>query len=176
MLNDYINNKPTIKNETIILRPLDIGDVDDLREWTPNKCIYKYWGKNPGKNDLNPELLFIKKGKPTKSIHLGIELVRNKKIIGYIYIYLIEKNKKAKIAIRINPIYQNQGIGTKAINTMVNWCFINTELTTIWTDVDINNFSSIMMLKNCGFKMIKEVNNEKMVSTMCDYYIFEIKK
>ena len=39
----------------------------------PDKSIYTYWGKGLGKTDKNPELLFEREEKPTKSFHLGIE-------------------------------------------------------------------------------------------------------
>lgn len=173
---DYINNKPTIEGERLILRPLVYSDVDDLKEWTKNKEIYKYWGKNPGKYDLNPELLFEKKEKPTKSFHLGIEYKEEKKIIGDIYIYLIERDIKAKIAIRLNPKYHNLGFATEAVKMINNWCFNNTELKCIWTDVNKDNLASIKVLEKCGFKRIKEINQGKMVSTICDFYIYEYNK
>ena len=176
MLKDYVNNKPVIESENIRLRSLNKNDIEDLREWTPNIDIYKYWGKKPGKVDLKPELLFEKKEKPSKSFHLGIEMKKNKKIIGDIYIYLIEKDKKAKVAIRLNPLYHNKGLGTEAVNTMIKWCFNNTELQVIWSDVDKNNIASIRLLEKCNFKRIKEIEQGKMVSTICDYYIYEINK
>lgn len=42
-----------------------------IRQLLGDSSIYKYWGKRPGKSDLNPELLFQKTQKPTKSFHLG---------------------------------------------------------------------------------------------------------
>ena len=176
MLKDYINNKPTIESKRLILRPMNRNDVNDLKEWTPNKEIYKYWGKNPGKNDLHPELMFEKKEKPSKSFHLGILLKENNKVIGDIYIYLIERDKKGKVAIRLNPVYHNMGIGTEAVDTMVKWCFKNTELETIWTDVDMKNIPSIRILEKSGFQKTKEVIQGKAVSVICDYYVYEISK
>ena len=176
MLKDYIINKPIIEGENIVLRPLIISDINDLKEWTPNKEIYKYWGKNPGKADINPAIMFEKKEKPIESFHLGIMLKNNKKIVGDIYIYLIERDRKAKIAIRLNSGYHKKGIATEAINTMVKWCFNNTELELIWTDVNIENIASIKLLEKCNFIRTSEIKNGKMVSTICDYYIYELKK
>lgn len=96
MLKDYFYEKPTIESERLIIRPFKPEDVNDLKEWTPNKEIYKYWGKNPGKADLKPELLLEKLEKPSKSFHLYIEYKENNKVIGDLYIYLIEKDKKRK--------------------------------------------------------------------------------
>lgn len=176
MLKDYIYNKPTIVSDRLVLRPLVKEDIPALYEWTPNKEIYAFWGKNPGKNDLHPELIFNKKEKPTKSFHLGIVLKEVNKVIGDIYIYLIEKDKKAKVAFRLNPKYHNIGIGTEAVKTMTEWCFSNTELETIWTDVDMNNIPSIKLLEKCNFKRVKEVIQGKAVSVICDFYVYELHK
>lgn len=60
-LKDYINEKPVLETKRLILRVLKPTDVNDLKEWLPNKSIYKYWGKGPSKSDLNPEIIFEKK-------------------------------------------------------------------------------------------------------------------
>ena len=52
--------------------------------------IYQYWGKRPGKSDLNPELLFQKQEKPAKSFHWGIIHKQDHKVIGDMWVYLIE--------------------------------------------------------------------------------------
>lgn len=48
-LADYINNKPTIETDKLILRPMIAADVPALKEWMPDKSIYTYWGKGPSK-------------------------------------------------------------------------------------------------------------------------------
>lgn len=68
-LHDYAQNKPVLETDQLILRPLRKEDVSDLKEWLGDSSIYQYWGKRPGKSDLNPELLFQKSEKPTKSFH-----------------------------------------------------------------------------------------------------------
>ena len=70
-LQDYIQNKPILDTERLLLRPLQYDDIDDLKEWLGDKSLYQYWGKRPGKSDLNPELLFQKKGTTYKELSLG---------------------------------------------------------------------------------------------------------
>ena len=48
-LADYIDNKPTIDTLRLRIRPMCKADVPALMEWMPDKTIYKYWGKGPGK-------------------------------------------------------------------------------------------------------------------------------
>ena len=50
-LADYIYNKPTIETDRIVIKPMTIEDITDLKEWMPDKSIYTYWGKGPGKTE-----------------------------------------------------------------------------------------------------------------------------
>ena len=65
-LADYINNKPTIETDRLIVRPMIAADIPALKEWMPDKSIYTYWGKGPSKAEKNPEMLFEKESKPKK--------------------------------------------------------------------------------------------------------------
>ena len=86
-LADYVNNKPTIGTDRLVIRPMTAADVPALKEWMPDKSIYTYWGKGPSKAEKNPELLFEKEEKPTKSFHLGIAEKESDKVIGDIWVY-----------------------------------------------------------------------------------------
>lgn len=77
-LKDYINDKPILETNKLILRTLKKEDVCDLKEWLGDKSIYTYWGKRPGKNDLNPELL-LKSQKDLQKAFVGV-LFTNKTI------------------------------------------------------------------------------------------------
>src|SRR5690606_36688612 len=106
---DYIENKPILRTERLTLRQLRPSDIPALKEWMPDKRMYTYWGKPPGKTDKNPELLFEKTKKDTKSFHWAIALNENYNVLGEAWIYLIEKNRMAKIALRIASAYQGRG-------------------------------------------------------------------
>ena len=47
-LADYINNKPVIETNRLILRPMIVSDIAALKKRMPDKSIYTYWGKSPG--------------------------------------------------------------------------------------------------------------------------------
>lgn len=171
-LADYVYEKPVIETKRIILRTLIPSDVPALKEWMPDKSMYTYWGKGPGKTDKNPELMFEKEQKPSKSFHLGIVLKEEDKVIGELWVYLIENDRMAKVAIRVANDYQGKGIASEALKAMIDFCFANTELQRIWTDVDIRNSASIKLLEKCGFRREGHIRQGKMVNTWCDYYIY----
>jgi len=173
---DYIENKPILRTEHLTLRQLLPSDIPSLKEWMSDKTMYAYWGKPPGKTDKNPELLFEKTKKDTKSFYWGIALNENNKVIGEAWIYLIEKNRMAKTALRIAPAYQGRGFATEATKAIIDFCFSHTELQRIWTDVDIRNIASWKVLEKCGFTREGMIRQGKMVNTWCDYYIYGLLK
>jgi len=173
-LQDYVQNKPKLETDRLLLRPLQYDDAADLKEWLGDKSLYQYWGKRPGKSDLNPELLFQKKERPTKSSHWGIVHKKDDKVIGEIWVYLIENDRMAKVAFRLSPIYQGNGLMAEALRNVVIFCFEKTELQRLWSDVHILNIASYKTLEKAGFKREGHIRDGKMVNTYCDYYLYGI--
>jgi len=175
-LADYIENKPKIETDRLILRQMTAKDVPDLYEWMPDASIYKYWGKGPSKSEKNPELLFQGEAKPTKSIHLGIVIKEKNKVIGDIWVYLIEKDRMASVAVRLSTAYQGKGYGSESLSAITHFCFEKTELERLWTEVDDRNTASYKMLEKCGYTREGHIRQGKMVNSWCDYYIYGILK
>ena len=173
-ISDYIENKPVISTTRLRLRPMCADDIPALKKWMPDRSIYTYWGKGPGKTDKNPELLFEKAEKPTKSFHLGIENKASGEIIGEIWIYLIENDRMASAAIRLAPFCHGKGYGTEALGAMTRFCFEHTELQRLWAKTDVRNIASQRILEKCGYTREGLIRQGKMVNTWCDYYIYGI--
>lgn len=176
MLADYIENKPVIETKRLLLRPLNKDDIDDLKEWMPDPSMYTYWGKGLSKAEKDPRLMFEKKEKAVKSFHLGIALKESDKVIGDIYVYLIENDRMACIAFRISRKYQGKGYAKESVSAMTKFCFENTQLQRIWTQVDVRNIPSWKVLEKCGYTREGSIRQGKMVNTWCDYYIYAILK
>lgn len=173
-LADYIERKPVIDTIRLRLRPMHPGDIPALREWMPDRSIYTYWGKGPGKIDRQPELLFEKREKPTKSFRLGIEHRASGKVIGEIWVYLIDHDRMASVAVRLTPRCQGMGYGSEALTAMTRFCFANTELQRLWAEVDVRNIPSQRMLEKCGYQREGLIRQGRMVNTWCDYCIYGI--
>ncbi len=171
-LKDYVQNKPKLETDRLLLRPLQYDDVADLKEWIGDRSLYQYWGKRPGKSDLNPELLFQKKERPTKSFHWGIVHKKDDKVIGEMWVYLIENDRMAKVAYRLSPIYQGNGLMAEALRNVVIFCFEKTELQRLWSDVHVLNIASYKTLEKAGFRREGHIRSGKMVNTYCDYYLY----
>ena len=78
------------------------------------------------------------------------------------------------VAIRLSPSCQGQGFGTETLSVMTRFCFSNTELKRLWTEVDVRNVPSQRMLEKCGYTREGLIRQGKMVNTWCDYYIYGI--
>ena len=175
-LADYIDDKPVIETKRLIIRPMTVSDVPALKKWMPDRSIYTYWGKGPSKAEKDPELLFEKIERPTKSFHLGIADKKDNEVIGDLWVYLIENDRMAQIAIRLSKDKHGKGYGTEALSAMTRFCFENTELQRLWTQVDVRNIASSRMLEKCGYKKEGLIRQGKMVNIWCDYYIYGILK
>ncbi|WP_130863453.1 GNAT family N-acetyltransferase [Bacilliculturomica massiliensis] len=171
-LQDYVQNKPKLETDRLLLRPLQYDDVANLKEWLGDRSLYQYWGKRPGKSDLNPESLFQKKERPTKSFHWGIVHKKDDKVIGEMWVYLIENDRMAKVAFRLSPIYQGNGLMAEALRNVVIFCFEKTELQRLWSDVHVLNIASYKTLEKAGFRREGHIRDGKMVNTYCDYYLY----
>ncbi|MCR4894639.1 MAG: GNAT family N-acetyltransferase [Eubacteriales bacterium] len=86
-LKDYIYNKPVIETDRLVIRPMNVTDIPALKKWMPDRSIYTYWGKGPGKAEKDPELLFERKERPAKSFHLGIAEKETDEVIGDLWVY-----------------------------------------------------------------------------------------
>ena len=153
---------------------MSAADAPALEERMPDPSFYTYWGKGTNKGEKNPQLLFEKEEKPTKSLHLGIALKDADLVIGDIWVYLIENDRMASVAVRLSSNYQGKGYGTEALSAMTKFCFENTELKRLWTEVDTRNIASQKMLEKCGYTREGLIRQGKMVNTWCDYYIYGI--
>lgn len=173
-LADYIDAKPVIDTPRLRLRPLRRVDIPALKKWMPDPAIYAYWGKRPGRTDKNPELLFEKPEKPGKSFHLGIDEKASGEVIGDLWVYRIENDRMASIAIRLAPARHGRGFGTEALSAMTRFCFVHTELRRLCAEVDIRNLASQKMLEKCGYQREGLIRQGKLVSTWCDYHVYGI--
>ena len=80
--------------------------------------------------------------KPTKSFHLGIALKDEDQVIGDLWVYLIENNRMASVAIRISRECHGKGYGTESLAAMTEFCFTKTELQRLWAAVEVRNIAS----------------------------------
>ncbi len=180
-IKDYLINKPVLETDRLILRPLTVEDAEDLQEWLPDPDLYTYWGRPAHKKELNPKEMFVDprphiKRKPSADFEWGIVLKSTAKVIGEVSIFEIENSRMAKVAYRLSKSYWRNGLTTEALKAAVEFCFTNTEIQRLWTDVDARNTASGRVLEKCGFTREGLIRQGKFNLTYCDYYLYGMLK
>lgn len=175
-MQDYVSDKPVLETRRLVMRPLRREDAAAMKEWTGEASLYRYWGKRPGKCDLEPALLFTRAERPTKSFHWGIVPKETGKVAGEMWVYRIENDRMAKVAYRLAPARQGKGLMAEGLARAVDFCFGATELRRLWADVHVENAASWKTLERAGFRREGCIREGKMVSTYCDYYLYGMTK
>ena len=105
-LQDFVQDKPILETEQLVLRPLR------------KEVVHK----------------------------------QDHKVIGDMWVYLIENDRMAKVAFRLSPAYQGNRLMTEALARVAIFCFEETELQRLWADVHVQNMASYKTLEKAGFK------------------------
>lgn len=192
MLKDYLESKPTLETQRLILRPLIPDDAADLRRWLARDEIYTYWGRPASRNEREPELMFIDarpwvKRKPSPDFKWGMVLKTPSvshsadsspereprgRVIGEISIFDIENSRMGSVGYRIDPDLWGNGYATEALQEVIRFIFEQTELDRLHATADVRNTASNRVLEKCGFLCEGTVRHSKMVSAYCDYHIW----
>lgn len=161
---------PEIKTERLLLRKIKVSDVDEVLFLRSDKTVTKYIERSENSQTKNKAdaLKFIQEiisegFENSKSITWKITLKTNQKMIGSICLWNFSENyKTAEVGYDLNPIFQNKGIMSEALQCVIDYGFKKLKLDAIEAFTHIKNENSKKLLeKNC-FKLIdyrKDDNN-----------------
>lgn len=174
-----IQTFPEIKTERLTLRKIKEPDSDVILFLRSDKTINKFIDRPENRRTKNiaDAIKHIKKlnteTKNNKSISWGITLNNDPKIIGTICLWNFSKNYKiAEVGYDLNPTFQRKGIMSEALNSVVNFGFIELNLDKIRAFTHIQNENSKKLLEKNGFNFIKDRKDNDNLSNI----VFEIKK
>jgi len=173
----FYENFPMIESDNIVLREVTTDDLGDLAACITDTEMYRYWGDNMStleKNVTTYYKRFLERvpNEKRNCIYWGIALKDTNKIIGQIFINCIENNRMAHVGYRTTRAYWNNGYATEALKSVLQFCFKQTELKRLWTDVDVRNEASSKVLEKCGFIKEGHIRDGKMGRKYCDYYVY----
>lgn len=148
-----------LQTERLILRLPTIEDAKDIAESINNLNISKWLLVVPYPYSIKDAEWWINhctekaKKKPREDYNFNIELKSEKKIIGGIGITDINDFcKTAKIGYWLAEPYWRKGIGSEALEKMLDLAFNKLKLRRIEAEVFAGNPSSGKMLEKFGFK------------------------
>lgn len=166
-----------IKNNKIVLRKLNLGDIKDLADLCNNKNIWdnlRDFIPYPYTEELAKsfiEFCLLEDVQTTFAIEL------NDKFAGVIDLILKDDIYKlsAEIGYWIGEQYWGKGIATEAVKMIVNYGFTKLNLLRIFTGVIDRNIASRKVLEKAGFKL--DCIFEKAIlknNIICDEYRYSI--
>ena len=174
-----IQTFPEIKTERLTLRKIEETDSDVILFLRSDKTINKFIDRpeNRRTKNISDAIKHIKnlntETENNKSISWGITLNKDPKIIGTICLWNFSENYKiAEVGYDLNPVFQRKGIMSEALNSVVNFGFIELNIDSIEAFTHIQNENSKMLLEKNGFHYIENRKDNDNLSNI----VFEIRK
>lgn len=150
-----------IITKRLILRDVTLKDAKSMAENANDKLNWYYTESMPFPYLLKDAKGFIKKciegskEKSRKSYEFGIELKNEKKIVGMISLFRVNRmHKKAGIGYWIGKKYRNQGLMSEAEKAILDFAFNKLKLNKIKGEAMTENKGSNILFKKFGFRKI----------------------
>ena len=145
----YFSTFPILNTQRLTLRELSFKDIEVIYKLRSSKEVNKLITRETPKN-LEDAQAFIKtchqEFKNENRIFWAIEL--NEKLVGTIVFHKIDlKVKYAEIGYELNPKFQQKGIMSEAMKTVLEFGIDKMKLKTIEAFTHKNNTASIALLE-----------------------------
>lgn len=139
----------------IQLRNMRLQDLEQMVHWEKNEDPLFADYNFPSYSPREQKLWLSSK---TKYGKICLTILVDKKVVGYISIRKMNPiAKSAEMGIIIRPLYQNMGLGEKAISKMLDWFFGEFGYKKMSLYVGRYNKKAFSCYHKLGFKPIKEV-------------------
>jgi len=146
-------------SKRIILKDVTIKDAKSIAENANDYDIWYFTESIPHPYSLENAKKFIRdcmkkqREKPRKSYGFGIFLKSEKKIIGMIDLFKIDRmHKKAGIGYWIGKKYRKLGLMSEAEKTLLDFAFNKLKLNKIKGEAMVENKGSNALFKKFGFR------------------------
>jgi len=151
-----------IETERLILRAIRKDDLDDLNAFASVEGVGEAAGW-PHHKSKDETLGILKIFLAEKNV-LALVFKENGKVIGTLGFHKSWANEDEElknlntreIGFVLAKDYWGQGIMTEAVNAIINYCFIFTELDAITVAHFLGNDRSKRVIEKCGFSFYKE--------------------
>ncbi|AAO90053.1 GNAT family N-acetyltransferase [Coxiella burnetii] len=156
MLNAFYSSKFPILNvdDTFFLREQMIKDVEAFFEYYADPDVAHYILASNPRNlaEAAAEITYCHDlFKYRRGIYWTLARKEDDRMIGAIGLYINNQHYRAEICYDLSKHYWNQGIMTKALQVVVDFCFSRIALNRIEAVTLKENAASIAMLKKAGF-------------------------
>ncbi len=149
-----------LTTKRLILRDINLKDAGDIAKEANNLKVSRYLLLLPHPYLLKDAKWFINKckkdtkQKPRKSYEFGIELKKEKKVIGMVGLCSIDKYQgTATLGLWLGQDYWRKGIATEALKKIISFAFNKLRLRRLEAGVFTENNPSYSMIEKLGFKL-----------------------
>lgn len=173
-----------ISAKRLVLKDVTMKDAKSIAENANDKLNWYFTESMPYPYSLQDAKKYIKscikkqKEKPRKSYSFGIYLKSEKKVVGMIDVFRIDRtHKKAGIGYWIGKNYRKFGLMSEAEKTILDFAFNKLKLNKIKGEAMIENKGSNALFKKFGFRKIG-IGREELIKRgkKKDVYIWELLK
>jgi ribosomal-protein-alanine N-acetyltransferase len=153
---------PEIKTERLLLRKIEESDASVILYLRSDETINQFIERpeNRKTKTLEQALQFIaainEDFQNNKSVTWGIVYNNQPQIIGTICLWSFsENNTIAEVGYGLNPEFQNKGIMTEVLKSIIDFGFNELKLTKIEAFTHTKNENSRKLLEKCGLHFIQ---------------------
>lgn len=168
--------KNYIETERIIMRPVELGDAEDIFEYAQDEETGPRAGWPPHKNIEETKQIINKWTAPDcKEINFAIIYKPDNKVIGTMGYTRKERNNKntivqdlikngkklVEVGNVISKTYWGRGLSTECLKAMLDYLFTNEDIDMVITCHAEPNIGSSKVQDKCGMKIIGSHQTEK---------------
>jgi ribosomal-protein-alanine N-acetyltransferase len=156
MLAINFNPFPVLSTERLILRQVNLADINEIFFLRSDSRVLEFLGKAPVKSTAESSLFINKLNELENNndgITWGITLNEEDKIIGTIcYWNITKEHYRAELGYVLHPDFHSKGIMQEALSEVIKYGFTTMHLHSIEANTDPNNVSSAKLLERNNFK------------------------
>jgi ribosomal-protein-alanine N-acetyltransferase len=158
------NPFPVIETKNLILRKITNDDVYDIFELRNDPRMNEYTDTRLDETQEETKSYIEKMNKGNdegKWIIWAIEHKQHKKVIGSVSIWNIYlEQRSAELGYGITPSYQNKGLMTEALLSVIDYGFNVMNLSSLEAYTEEKNINSIKLLETCKFIEVNRVDDK----------------
>ncbi|HGH1676156.1 GNAT family protein [Clostridium perfringens] len=154
-----------LKSEKLILRPIEIKDLNILNKWRNDYEIFKYLGGGFQPQSINEQEKYID-NLINNSGNSRRFIIDNGNAIGMVGLYSINFiNRNCDLGIYIGEkSQQGKGYAKEAMNLILDFAFNNLNLRKIKLNVVDNNSKALNLYKSIGFIEVGILKEERFIN------------
>ena len=148
----------TLNTERLLLRPFELSDVDDVFEYAQDP----EWGRYlpvPEPYEREHAVAFVNESVQSSwATNPVFALSRNGRVVGAINLAIDAVNRSAEIGYSLARAHWGHGLVGEAVQVVLEWVFVEFDVTKVIAEVDAANTRSIRVLEKLG--MNREASSE----------------